>query len=499
MPLDSAISEERQEPVESPYAIVKLADSGRVIEKAIEELPAMRRNIDTLMNTKSKSLKSDAKTNERMRQIATEMQVLRDKLVIAIQSTRLLFCEMEIPEMAEMSAKLADALQSFNLMTPDYTKLCTILQSYLTKFPISQTDESQQQKTSAAVIARLMNNVRMGYYPTDLTHIQHITRGIAFPEGIATNLFDPCCGCGLALRAMAQGNNCYAYGIELDESRAEEAQSRLHRVGFGSFFHSQISYEAFHAMLLNLPYLNVIAPGSGYTRSEKRFLVDSICHLMIGGLLVYIIPYYRLTPDLCRILCDNFSELSVWRFADDEFAKFKQIAVMGLRKKRDRWTVSEANAQEAAELSAQIENVTLLPLLETIPDGLYPLPDTPQKVNLFKGARFNVNELANQLRQSNSFSKLFESKKLDTMEKRPLLPLNIGQIGLVGGSGLINGLVDCDIPHIIKGRIVKEKRVLSEDTSHDKNGDTVCTTITETVTNKMIFNVLTAAGFQSLL
>ena len=36
------------------------------------------------------------------------------------------------------------------------------------------------------------------------------------------------------------------YGVELDESRAEEAQTRLHRVGVGSFFHSRISSEAFH-------------------------------------------------------------------------------------------------------------------------------------------------------------------------------------------------------------------------------------------------------------
>ena len=53
---------------------------------------------------------------------------------------------------------------------------------------------------------------------------------------------------------MAQGNNCYAYGVELDESRAEEAQTRLHRVGFGSFFHSRISHEAFHLLFLNPPY-----------------------------------------------------------------------------------------------------------------------------------------------------------------------------------------------------------------------------------------------------
>ena len=33
--------------------------------------------------------------------------------------------------------------------------------------------------------------------------------------------------------------------------------------------------------------------------------MESMGHLMIGGLLIYIIPYYRLTPDICRILGEN--------------------------------------------------------------------------------------------------------------------------------------------------------------------------------------------------
>ena len=122
--------------------------------------------------------------------------------------------------------------------------------------------------------------------------------------------------------------------MELDESRAEEAQTRLHRVGFGSFFHSRISHEAFHLLFLNPPYLSVINEGGGHSRHEKRFLIESIPTLMFGGLLIYVIPYYRLTSDICRILVDNFDKLSVWRFADAEFKKFKQVAVMGIRKKR---------------------------------------------------------------------------------------------------------------------------------------------------------------------
>ena len=39
------------------------------------------------------------------------------------------------------------------------------------------------------------------------------------------------------------------------------------------------------------------------TREERRFLIETIPHLTELGVLIYIIPYYRLTPDIARVLC----------------------------------------------------------------------------------------------------------------------------------------------------------------------------------------------------
>ena len=211
-------------------------------------------------------------------------------------------------------------------------------------------------KANAAVIGRLMNNVKLGYYPTDPEHIAYILRGIQFPEGVTTNLLDPCCGCGRALRQIAQGNNCFTYGVELDESRAEEAQPRLHRVGFASFLFSRISPEAFHLLFLNPPYLSVLNKSGSKARHEKRFLTESLFYLMYGGLLIYVIPYYRLTPDICHILCDNFDDLSVWRFTGKEFQKFKQVAVFGIRKHRA--------SGDPLLLERQAENPDAVPTLQ---------------------------------------------------------------------------------------------------------------------------------------
>jgi hypothetical protein len=83
------------------------------------------------------------------------------------------------------------------------------------------------------------------------------------------------------------------------------------------------------------------------------------------------------------------------------------------------------------------------------------------------------------------------------LDKRPLLPLNIGQVGLIGGSGYINGLIECDTPHVIKGRIVKE-RITDETENRNSEDELISTTVRETIANKMIFNVLTPRGFKSL-
>ena len=248
----------------------------------------------------------------------SQLQQTRENLVGVLSDVRLLLMEVEETKLAATAGQLQAGLQGFNLMSNTYRPVYDVLRDFAGKLPVEGT-------ANAAVIGRLMNNVKLGYYPTDPDNISHILRGIQFPAGVTTNLLDPCCGCGKALRQLAQGNNCYTYGVELDESRAEEAQTRLHRVGFGSFFYSRISHEAFHLLFLNPPYLSVLNESGGRARHEKKFLIESLCHLAYGGLLIYVIPYYRLTLDICRILCDNFDDLTVWRFTGSEFKKLSRL------------------------------------------------------------------------------------------------------------------------------------------------------------------------------
>ena len=468
------MSEPLELQTQKPYALDQLTQLQSQIMQSAQGMVVQRARIEKYRQSNLTAA----------RDTYTELERIRAHLVERLTASQLFLLEMEEYPLASAAEQLRRGLAGFQLMSTGYKPVYEALAKFTASFPTGQ-------KTNAAIVGRLMNNIKLGYYPTDPDNISLILRGIHFPEGVTTNLFDPCCGCGRALRQLAQGNNCYAYGVELDESRAEDAQTRLHRVGFGSFFHSRISHEAFHLLFLNPPYLSVINESGGRSRHEKRFLIESIPTLMYGGLLIYVIPYYRLTPDICRVLVDNFDELTVWRFTDSEFKKFKQVAVLGIRKKRD------TELQDTLWLEQLACSPAGIPLLTQLSESRYALPAQPMTVNTFKGERFNQKELEQQLRKSDSFAQMMARSELDSGVKHPLLPLSISQIGLIGGSGMINGLIECDTPHIIKGRIVKVVRTESEE-KFSARGNHMGSEIRETITNKMIFNVLTPNGFKAL-
>lgn len=361
-----------QPPSQRFYALEQLGELAGTITLISEGLQAYRAQVAGLLAGQKK-----AEAFELYRLLERQ----RTYLVEQIRATRPFLMELENP-LAPAAQKLAEQLAAFPLMTADYSKLTEVLKRFADALPDHQT-------TDASIIGRLMNNVRLGHYPTDLTHVGYIANSIVFPAENTANLIDPCCGTGDALLRLALGTDSQCYGIELDDHRAEQAQQQLYRVGFGSFFGSNISPGAFHAVFLNPPYLSVLSENGGRSRDEKRFLIESIPLLMMGGLLIYIVPYYRLTADLCGIICDNFEQVRIHRFLDREFKQFKQVVVTGVRRRR-----TEAE-QDAEALCSAAEHP------ETLPIRTFSSPKRKRSASLFngpKGANIMWNKSAEELR-----------------------------------------------------------------------------------------------------
>ena len=110
---------------ETPYAIVKLRESARIIRQSINELPILRRRLE-----KSKENKIKA------REVYGDLQNQHLRLLNGLETAALSLLECEQDEQAIHSAKLVQSIKAFNLMTPDYTKLCTVLNDYLSKLPL---------------------------------------------------------------------------------------------------------------------------------------------------------------------------------------------------------------------------------------------------------------------------------------------------------------------------------------------------------------------------
>ena len=119
----------------------------------------------------------------------SELQCIRRGLCQSIRESQPLLMEAEEYRTASTAEKLLAGLTGFDLMSTGYKAVYEALSTFAGIFPVNEV-------TSARVVGRLMNNIKLGYYPTDPENISLILRGIRFPEGVVTNLLDPCCGCG---------------------------------------------------------------------------------------------------------------------------------------------------------------------------------------------------------------------------------------------------------------------------------------------------------------
>ena len=455
---------------ERHYCLQTLETARETMLGAVENLPKLRAGYD-----KDKEGEKGADYLERLIKMVKKVQA---QFVEVIHALGELESEADLLLNAQ---RLYDGLCKFKWLDNSYENVCGALEVFANSLP-------RESNINAKKLAHLMNRVKMGYFPTDLNHVKLIKSALMFPQH-RVNILDPCCGCGCALQCLTDGEDAATYGVEIDRNRAENAELILDRVGYGTFFQTRISNKAFHAVFLNPPYLSVMQQGGGSHRAERSFLIDILRYIAPSGILIYIIPYYRLTEDICRVLAENFDDLKVYKFLKNEFKKYKQIVIFGRYKERD--TDVKVKVAELLSLSLKPDSI---PEVTEIQAGMYSLPYKEIEIKLFKGAEFNVNELALQLKNSDSLKQIFDRSELDTLHRNPILPLKVGQIGLIGGSGLMNGLVECDTPHIIKGRVIKKKTV-------EKNGDFQkdgFEQVREVTSNRVIFNILTPFGYKQL-
>jgi Uncharacterised methyltransferase family (DUF6094)/Helicase conserved C-terminal domain len=282
-------------------------------------------------------------------------------------------------------------------------------------------------------MTRLASIAKAGFYPTPPRVYEWIARFVC-PGQDGARLIDPCCGEGIAAAYLAQAWHLVSYGIEIDAERARASVQRLSRVLQLDYGAARISPHAFQVLFLNPPY----SPEEGESRrTEYRFLRDTTKWLQPGGLLIYIIPQYRLDPRMARFLATYYTDLCAYRFPDPEYADFRQMVVFGVLKPEPLF-----NEQVGLALLQDCHGQLLV--LPEKPDSTFTLPVPDADRFYFRGNVIDPDEaFAEALKagvwQTSEWREWLEPpNELDILQ--PLMPLKKGHLAMLIAAGLLQNL-----------------------------------------------------------
>ncbi len=300
---------------------------------------------------------------------------------------------------------------------------------------------------------RLLGQAKAGFYPTPPKTLQGLVEALGEAEELREKAaLDPCAGEGEALFRVAEALSMRPYAVELDLERARRAKERLAplggRVVQGDAFNWIAS--GFALLWLNPPY-DWAGDGTG-ERLEERFLKAYWDALSPGGLLVLLVPEGELER-LFRFLGPEAAHAAAFRFHEEEYPRFRQVAVLAA-KKRFPWESARTprilpfreGLKAVGEVLRHVHPPKEEPVLRERPKGLEGLLAEARRSPLWE----RVEGLS--VREAAGF--------------RPLLPLRQAHLALLIAGGLMD-LQEVEIEgerHAVLGRLRKEVVEIEEET-----------------------------------
>ena len=311
-------------------------------------------------------------------------------------------------------------------------------------------------------------------------------------------MFSPQCGDGTNEYELAnlieiknRNTRVQTYGLEDEGNGAATAKTKMTRVIKGSLKGSTISNEAFDIVFLN-PRISVETSakedGKLYDTNEDMLLKNTIRYLKDGGVFIYTLPYDALTPSMKLYLSKwlkNYVILKQQKGNEEHRNEYEFITIIGTKEYNPSYSDSYM-AMNFLEYGTLNETTSLTYNIN--------LPDIELK--LFRGSILDDEEIDNIILNDGLYSDFYADVQQTSSltDTRPLLPFNIGQIGLILSSGSLDGVVEeaNGVRHVIKGMTVKESDTVTE-SSVDARGNAVIESTT-TVRNKVQISAFGADG-----
>jgi SAM-dependent methyltransferase len=292
---------------------------------------------------------------------------------------------------------------------------------------------------------------KLGFFPLPVPEAERLKKCLAFPEKFSA--LDPCVGDGVAFTHLLEGTQARRYGVEIDANRAEQAA----RLGIDMLHANatdvRCAAESFSLLYLNPPY-DLETGQTNNQRLELVFLEHTYRWLKPGGVLLFVIPQPQL-KSCARVLSEHFTDLAVFRLTEPASVQYKQIVVLGMRRKRHQLQ------RDSALLDSErwLEMLASKPDMEILGDAFgrrYQVPSSGPAV--LTNAGIPLDEVEDLLVDSAAYrqaSRVLLPKHRD-VRGRPLTPLHGGHVGLLCTAGMLNGVFgEGENRHIAHWRSVK--------------------------------------------
>lgn len=320
-----------------------------------------------------------------------------------------------------------------------------------------------------------------------------ISNAIEYPSH-DVNVFDMHCRDNMVVPNIFDGHdNVRLYGLDTCKTLNLDQRKKYRRVVFGNLKGCVITNDSFDIAFCFPPLTRDKKMTAGFiVRNERNMLRKTGDFLKIGGTIVYGIPYYRFTRDICEYLVKNYEDLQVFTTNFDMEYGAKFVYVIGQK-------VPSAKTSEFNDEAFQkLRNLPLhyRDLIDMNPDALHKIKLSGKfvEVKRFRGSELNETEIEELYAASKctaSFWKDQSIEKLSESKARPLLPFNVGQLGLVLTSGCLDGIIEegNGFKHAVKGRVIKRIDNI-EQIDHQTNQIQV----TSTVSNRVEINAFLPDG-----
>lgn len=292
---------------------------------------------------------------------------------------------------------------------------------------------------------------KLGFFPLPTAEATRLKNCLAFASEFSA--LDPCVGDGVAFTHLLDGVPAHRYGIEIDANRAQQALALGIETLQANAMDVRCPPEAVSLLYLNPPY-DWESGESNNQRLELVFLEHSYRWLKADGVLAFVIPQLRLAK-CARLLSEHFTDLRVFRLTEPACLEYKQIVVLGTRRKRHS-KVSDTALLDGVRYLETLATKTELEPLGDNPEVQYEVPASEPVVLTHVG--IPLDEVEDLLLESAAYRQVGRVllPKMNDVKGRPLTPLHGGHVGLLCTAGMLNGVFgEGEDRHIAHWRSVK--------------------------------------------